>query len=383
MKKLILILSLIAISQSMVFSQGCLPEGINFTTQEQIDNFQLNYPGCTEIEGFVFVYGNNITNLYGLNVITYMWDSLVIDNTSLSNLTGLENLISIENDFLIKHNNGLTSFIGLENLTSIGSDFQFFTNIELTSLEGLEKLTTIGDNLRIGSYVTGNPSLTTLSGLNGLTSIGGHLIISGNSSLINLTGLEGLTSIGGSLAIGSNGTGNPALTTLTGLDGLTFIGGGLYIIYNEALISLTGLGSLQANSLTDLYIYSNSNLEECDVYSICQYLAVPNGNIEIHDNAPGCNGLEEVEAACLTSIEENPAIEGLSIFPNPATSFITINIKEGIPIEEAIIYNYLGQKVLLAVPVDNTVDVSTLTPGIYFLEVITSESRTGTKLVIE
>ncbi len=29
----------------------CLPEGITFTTQAQIDNFQLNYPGCTEIEG--------------------------------------------------------------------------------------------------------------------------------------------------------------------------------------------------------------------------------------------------------------------------------------------------------------------------------------------
>ena len=33
----------------------CLPEGITFTTQEQIDNFQTNYPGCTEIEGDVYI----------------------------------------------------------------------------------------------------------------------------------------------------------------------------------------------------------------------------------------------------------------------------------------------------------------------------------------
>jgi hypothetical protein len=73
----------------------------------------------------------------------------------------------------------------------------------------------------------------------------------------------------------------------------------------------------------------------------------------------------------------------ITLFPNPATSFITINIKEGIAIEQAIIYNHLGQKALVAVPVNNTVDVSGLTPGIYYLEVITSESRTGTKLVVE
>jgi hypothetical protein len=73
----------------------------------------------------------------------------------------------------------------------------------------------------------------------------------------------------------------------------------------------------------------------------------------------------------------------IKIFPNPATSFITININGEQPIEEAIIYNHLGQKALVAVPVNNTVDVSWLKPGIYFIEVITSESRTGTKLVVE
>jgi hypothetical protein len=51
MKKLIFLLALVAMSHSIVFSQGCLPEGITFTTQEEIDNFQTNYLGCTRIEG--------------------------------------------------------------------------------------------------------------------------------------------------------------------------------------------------------------------------------------------------------------------------------------------------------------------------------------------
>ena len=37
-----------------------LPDGIVFSTQDQIDNFQTNYPGCTRIDGDVLIqgYGN-------------------------------------------------------------------------------------------------------------------------------------------------------------------------------------------------------------------------------------------------------------------------------------------------------------------------------------
>ncbi len=52
------------------FSQPCLPSGITFTTQEQIDNFQSIYPNCTEIEGDMIIEGNDITNLEGLSVLT-------------------------------------------------------------------------------------------------------------------------------------------------------------------------------------------------------------------------------------------------------------------------------------------------------------------------
>jgi hypothetical protein len=85
-----------------------------------------------------------------------------------------------------------------------------------------------------------------------------------------------------------------------------------------------------------------------------------------------------------TEIKDQKYIElEMKIFPNPATTFITIQIKEGIPIEQVIIYNHLGQKVLEIKPVNNTVDVSKLKPGMYFLEVTTRESRAGTKLIID
>jgi hypothetical protein len=83
MKKLILILAMVLLNFCNIYSQphmsdtmllpsgqGCLPEGITFSTQDQIDNFQVNYPGCTEIEGFVIIQGNDISNLDGLSVLT-------------------------------------------------------------------------------------------------------------------------------------------------------------------------------------------------------------------------------------------------------------------------------------------------------------------------
>ena len=95
---LILIVLLVCI-HSGVISQSCLPEGITFTTQQQIDNFQLDYPGCTEIEGDVQIgeYPNtDIENLNGLNVLTSIGGDLYFThNHNLTSLTGLENLIFV------------------------------------------------------------------------------------------------------------------------------------------------------------------------------------------------------------------------------------------------------------------------------------------------
>ncbi len=83
MKKLTLIIGFV-LSQLFLFAQtedSCLPEGITFTTQEEIDNFQTNYPNCTEIEGDVLIggwNGSNITNLNGLNVLTSIGGNLEI-----------------------------------------------------------------------------------------------------------------------------------------------------------------------------------------------------------------------------------------------------------------------------------------------------------------
>jgi hypothetical protein len=238
---------------SGVSAQGCLPEGITFSTQAQIDNFQTNYPNCTEILGDVII-GQS-------------------DGSDITNLNGLYVLISI----------GGNLWIGADE--DIG-------NPSLTSLTGLGNLTSIGDNL----YISDNDALTSLTGLDNLTSIG-YLFICCNSALTSLTGLGNLTSTGGNLYISDN----DALTSLTGLENITSIGGDLYIGYNDALNNLTGLENLTSIG-GDLWIDDNNSLSICDAEWLCNYISNPSGSIVIYYNANGCNSVIELANACGGSV---------------------------------------------------------------------------------
>jgi len=331
MKKLILLLALLAFSLSIVFSQGCLPEGITFTTQEQINNFQANYPGCTEIEGNVFIGSEN-------------------GNLNIMNFQGLS---------IIEKINGRLDIIGC---LSIGE------------VSGLNALTEVGESLEIKSCT----ELDNLSGLNSLTHVGGGLKIALNNVLTSIEALESLTAINGDLSI----IGNVSLHCLEGLSSLILVPGSIFINNNSCLTDITALQNINPDSIQGwLAIMGNYSLSDCAIQSICSYLQIPNGLVYITSNASGCNNLSEVQQACMTSIEQFSDQPEISLLPNPAISFITVTTRQGQHVEEIIIYNHLGQKALPAVPVNNKVDVSKLKPGIYFIEVASKEWRGRMKIV--
>jgi len=148
MKNLALIFITLLFFQLTTLSQPCLPEGIWFTTQAQIDSFQVNYPGCTEIEGYVGISGDDIINLNGLSVLTYIGGDLWIgSNDTLTSLTGLDSLTSIGGNLYIAFYDAPTSLTGLGGLTSVGGDLSIEFNVNLTSLTGLDGLTSIGGGL--------------------------------------------------------------------------------------------------------------------------------------------------------------------------------------------------------------------------------------------
>ena len=303
MKKLSILIITLLIIQATAISQSCLPEGITFTTQSQIDSFQINYPNCTEIEGDVIITDYNsgdITNLNGLNVLTSIGGNLEIgdyylSNPSLPNLTGLDNVTSIGGDLTILINFGITSLTGLEGLTSVAGDIEISGCYSLTSLSALGNLTSIGGSIEIRET-----SVSSLLGLEGLTSINGNLILNSNM-LSTLSGLDNLTSVGGDLFI----EGNPFLSSLTGLDNVISIGEGLFIGVNEALANLTGLENLTSSG--SVYIYTNEVLTSMmgieNLITIGGHLTIENNNAL--SSLTGMTGL--------TSIDGNLAVGGNSL----------------------------------------------------------------------
>jgi len=328
-----------------------------------------------------------LNNLSGLSSLTSIGGGFfVVGNSSLTSFSGLSNLKSLGSDLMIISNSSLYDLQGLEGLTYIPGEFEVSNNLSLTSLAGLDNLTAFGSYVTIGSINNGNQSLSSLAGLEKLTSIGTSLTISSNPHLNNMSGLENLTSIGWALWIRDNSS----LTNIVHLENLKSIGEILYISGNPLLTSLSGLDSINAGSITNLTIWYNSSLSTCEVKSICDYLAAPNGTIDITNNAPGCNSPEEVIEACeSSSIEVIPTEDGFTVFPNPFTNQLNIGFSLDKPCRFIVsVYNNMGQ--LAARPAENELqpgvnqlqwDSSSLTPGIYLLHLQVGQEIISRKII--
>ena len=307
MKKLILYLFTLH-----TISQSCLPEGISFYSQTDIDSFPVNYPECIDILGDVLISGADITNLYGLgSLVSIGGDLLIESNNILTDLAGLENLESISGSLYIGNlyfgsypycngNASLTSLAGLNALNHIGGNLEIYCNDNLSSLSGLENLVSVEGDIHIGSFET----------LYGFTF--------GNESLLNFSGLDGLGALGGNISVAANDN----LINFEGMDNLVSIAGNLSIALNNSLEDLTGLDNIDAASIDNLTIRDNISLTTCEINSICQYLASPNGTIEITGNAAGCNTQEEVELACTNEVGQLDSWTvgrlAVHVYPNPS-----------------------------------------------------------------
>lgn len=339
MKIPFLFIVFIFVSALSLSGQSCLPNGITFLNQTEIDNFQLNYPECTIIEGDVIIHGDNIDNLNGLNILTEIGGMLLIDSTHLTDLQGLNLLAGIGGSFQITRNNYLDHLDGLSSLTTIGGEFNVsFSGVE--DFTGMPQIVSTG-GLRI--YFTGTQSL---QGLEGLTSINGGISIKNCFDLHNLEGLVNVQSINGSLHI--------QFTTLK---------------------SLQGLENIDHHSISDIYITGNDSLSECDVISICNYLAEPGGFVTIGNNATGCNDQGEILEACSSIINEGTENnQGITIYPNPTSGLLTVNqpYTGDLLIE---IYNYLGSCILQFKrnAQSSDIDLSSLNKGIWFVKILTRD----------
>lgn len=206
MKNLLLFLISALITGAGIQAQGCLPGITQFTTQEEIDNFQANYPGCTVIEGNIEIAGTNITNLEGLNVITKVEGTLFLSGTDFIHIEGLENLVKVGH-LTIVSNHELLSLSGLSNLDTVAGALTIGWNSELPNLSGL-------DSIHPGSvgnlYIRANTSLAGCS----VYSICQYLVSPGGTVTVfdNAPGCNSLDEIKSSCRVGIRENTKPAFS---------------------------------------------------------------------------------------------------------------------------------------------------------------------------
>ncbi len=274
MKYIFILVCLICISDLI---GQCPPGNLQLQTQQQINSFQTDYPGCTEINGTLDIDGfatSNISDLSPLNVLTSVTGSLIIEDNDLlistfglHNLTNIGSIIISQNDNLVLINltNNASSFsshvrindnVGLQGLIIDGS----FTTIEgqhiidnnpnLPSVDGFNNFTTALDDVSIANL----PALTNLNWLDNLTTSGPFSVVNCDQ-LVNLSGLTSLATTS-FFAINSN----DAMTSLEGLNSLSSVTWNLGIVNNSILTNLTALSGVSGQVQGDLEISNNSSL---------------------------------------------------------------------------------------------------------------------------
>lgn len=340
----IMLLFFYCISLGCLTAQTCLPDGIEFNYQSQIDNFKNDYPNCNVILGDVII-NDAISN-------------------GIVNLNGLEKIISIGGNLTIKNNNYLQNLSGLDALQSVGGNVTILDNLFLASLQGLGALSQIEGELDISD----NPSLTTISSLTSAQSVGGTLNISYCTSLASLNGLNNLWNIGGNLEIQHN----PRILDLSGFHPLVQLQDKLVIEYNEDLLSLEGLQT-ELYFIDILIIRGNSKLSICHTKNVCDYLDYSPNIANIVSNNVGCDTRAEILELCTLIDVDNLTQTGYSIYPNPTNGNIFVKDITSLcskPLYK--LYNLHGsivQQGQLSQDNNEFIDISFQTSNIYLLKI--------------
>ena len=71
------------------------------------------------------------------------------------------------------------------------------------------------------------------------------------------------------------------------------------------------------------------------------------------------------------------------LYPNPAKETITIKVNQDVAIGEVKIYNILGQLVQVNTNLNETIDVSGLKIGSYFIRIVSDKGTASAKFIKE
>lgn len=314
-------------------AQSQCPVDVELTSQAEVNAFFVDYPNCTEIEGYLLIGS---------------WD----EDSDITDLSPLNSLISVGGEIMIYGNPQLTTLSGLNNLT-FAKGLWIEVNPQINSLSALNNLTSVGEE----GFIIYQSALTSLSGLENLTSVGAYFALYNNDVLTSLSGVENLTSVGWAIGIG----GNALLTDISALQNVDF-------------------ANIDEDEWYGLDIYDNPLLEVCNLPNFCTYLQ-EGGENWIEGNAGDCITEEAVLNACSLSIDDNE-ISKITIYPNPATTMVYLsNLPESSDIK---VVDITGKVVIDTFKTTGTTSIRTenLNSGVYFVQIKNNDNVTVKKLIV-
>lgn len=301
--------------------------------------------------------GNNEIEIAEAELIT----SITLNNKGITDLTGLEHFINLEN-LELKENSLLSvPLTTLTKLTYLRIDNNGISELDLSNQSDLEFL-----------YCPFN-DLTELD----LSNNSELVILKAFENDISVLNVNGLTSLE-TLFMNYNNLETIDISTLTSLEQIQLKGNGLTEIdvsNNLALVLLY----VQVNELTDLNVSSlvnltglrvqlNSGLKEVCVYDVD--LAESGGDF-VKDSAT--TWIECV----INDVEPRLGLNEMSISPNPTSAQVSISGD----ISSVFVYDALGNE--LKNSKSNIIDLSDQKSGVYFLRVSYTNGETHVERVLK
>jgi len=157
---------------------------------------------------------------------------VIVDNTRLLNLDGLECLCQVNGDLEITSNGVLYDIDGLAGLKYVYGTFEISDDSGMVDADGLYNLKYVGDDFIIRNVSSiGGPTDGPLAGFNDLIAVGGSFTIETTSSIVHITGFTALESVGADFVLNNNS----ALADVSGFVSLDYVGADVEITNNPAL----------------------------------------------------------------------------------------------------------------------------------------------------
>jgi len=196
----VVFLTVLTLGSTSSWAGDCVGGDLEFTSQNELDNFQITYGPCDRINASVTISDGGIQNVGGLSTIKEITGNLrFLQTSSLTDLNGLEALEQVGGALFFIDANSLVQLYGLESLLHVGGEVRFSFNTMLSNLDGLSALLTAG-----GLILEFNTSLTNIGGLSSLEQVTGNVLLESNIALGTLAGLSSLLSVGGNFSLLGN-----------------------------------------------------------------------------------------------------------------------------------------------------------------------------------